>query len=242
MNILSIVRTQLATDLNCSPDDFDCDGFTFCKAKENHGRRPFPRDERHFEMLTMGKGVVVSATQDILPYIQEQLEGKSRDDAFSMPFVNGQGLYFIPDKIEKLPTPDSVDISFVEQPQIQELYAVDGFRYAIQYDENHPRPDILAVTAKSNGAIVGIAGASADCEMMWQMGIDVLPGFRSNGLASALIAKLTEEILLRGKVPYYGTATSNTVSQRVAHRVGLKPAWTCVYQGRFDGTLTNPTG
>jgi GNAT superfamily N-acetyltransferase len=240
--ILSAVRAQLAVDLNCSADDFDRPGFVFCEAKENPGRRPFPRGERHFEMLTMGNGVIVSATQDILPYVQEQLDGKNRDDAFNMPFVSGQGLYFIPDKIEKLPVSDSYDISFIEQPKIQELYAAPGFNNAIQYDENHPRPDVLAVIAKIGDVIIGMAGASADCEMMWQMGIDVLPDHRGKGLASVLIAKLAKEILLRGKVPYYGTATGNVGSQRVAYRAGLKPAWTCVYKGRFDDVLTLSTG
>jgi len=59
--IISAVRTQ-ATDLNCSYNDFDREGIIFCEAKENLGRRPFPRNERHFEMLTMGKSVIVSAT------------------------------------------------------------------------------------------------------------------------------------------------------------------------------------
>jgi GNAT superfamily N-acetyltransferase len=244
MNIPSIVRAQLAVDLNCSPDDFDRDGFTFCESRENHGRRPFPRGDSHFEMLTMGNGIIVSATQDILPYVREQLEGKTRDDAFNMLFVNGQGLYFLPDKIESLPVPDGFDIALVEGAKIRSLYGTEGIRNAIhlKYDETHPRPDVLVVTAKKNDKIAGMAGASADCEMIWQMGIDVLPDYRGKGLAAALVAKLAKEILLRAKVPYYGTATGNVASQRVAYRAGLKPAWTCVYRGRFDGALTNPTG
>ena len=44
----------MVTDFNCFPGDFDSAGFVFCEAKENPGRRPFPRGERHFEMVTMG--------------------------------------------------------------------------------------------------------------------------------------------------------------------------------------------
>jgi len=72
-DILWAVRAQLAIDLNCSPGDFDSAGFVFCEAKENPGRRPFPRGERHFEMVTMGGAVIVSATSDIQPYLREQL-------------------------------------------------------------------------------------------------------------------------------------------------------------------------
>lgn len=165
--ILSIVRTQLAVDLNCSPDDFKKDGFVFCETKENLERRPFPRGEHHFEMLTMGNSVIVSATPDILPYIMEQLDGKSRDEAFSMPFVYGQGLYFLPDTPHALPVSDGIELSFVERQEITKLYAVEGFRNAIQYDTNHPRPDVLVTSAKCGDRIIGMAGASADCEMMW---------------------------------------------------------------------------
>jgi GNAT superfamily N-acetyltransferase len=243
-NILLITRNQLALDLNCSPDDFDRDGFVFCEARENQGRRPFPRGERHFEMLTMGKAIIVSATSDILPYIKEQLDGKNPHDAFAMPFIRGQGIYFLPDEIRKLPVPDNIEVSFVEGVEICALYGTEGISNAIhlQYDENHPRPDVLAVTAKSNGVIIGMAGASADCEMMWQIGIDVLPEHRGQGLAAALTAMLADEILRRGKVPYYGTATNHIVSQRVAIRAGFSPSWTCVFRGEFDDVLTQPTG
>ena len=60
--VLRIVQSQLATDLNCSANDFDRDGIVFCEAKENPGLRPFPRGERHIEMYTMGSAVIVSAT------------------------------------------------------------------------------------------------------------------------------------------------------------------------------------
>jgi len=241
-DILLIVRAQLAIDLNCKPDDFDRDGFLFCEAKENPGRRPFPRNEPHFEMLTMGGAVVVSATNDILPWIREQLEGKSRDDAFSLPFVYGSGIYFLPDEPNPLPLSDDIELTLVERDEIPSLYKLDGFGNAIQYDVNHPRPDLLVMLARKGGVIVGMAGASADCEMLWQIGIDVLPEYRRFGIAAALTGGLAVEILRRGKVPYYGTGSSNVASQLVAHRAGFKPAWVCAYRGVFNGFVTAPTG
>jgi predicted GNAT family acetyltransferase len=77
---------------------------------------------------------------------------------------------------------------------------------------------------------------------MWQVGIDVLADHRRIGLATALIGKLTNDILKRGKVPYYGTASSNIASQMVAVRAGYKPAWFCAYRGIFEGQATSPTG
>ena len=240
--IMKAVRNQLSIDLNCTVDDFDRDGFVFCDSKENPGRRPFPRGERHFEMLTMGGAIIVSATPDIMPYLKEQLEGKSRDDAFSMPFVYGLGYYFLPDNPWLLPLRDDIVFEFVERQDIPRLYTFDGFHNAIQYDVNRPRPDILAMIAKKGETVVGIAGASDDCEMLWQVGIDVMPEYRGLGIATILTNRLTIEILRRGKVPYYGTSSSNIASQRVAHRAGFKITWICAYRGRFDDGFTQPTG
>ncbi|MDR1019167.1 MAG: GNAT family N-acetyltransferase [Synergistaceae bacterium] len=244
-DIRSAVRSQLATDLNCSPGDFDSDGFVFSEAKENPGRRPFPRGERHFEMVTTGSAVVVSATPDILPYLRGQLIGKNRDDAFSMPFVYGTGVCFLPDNPCPLPTPDGIEITVLERDHILKLYGLyqrTDFPNAIQHDAAHPRPDVLATLATVDGKTAGMAGASADCETLWQIGIDVRPEYRDRNIAAALTNRLAIEILERGKIPYYGTALSNIASQRVAHRAGFKPAWACAYRGRFDDVLTEPTG
>lgn len=240
--IKSTVRQQLAIDLNCTADDFDKDGIMFFEAKENPGRRSFPRGERHFEMVTMGYAIIVSATADIMPYLKEQLSDKSRDEAFSTPFVCGHGLYYLPDKLHALPLPSDISFKLFEQPEISDLYNFEGFHNAVQYDINHPRPDVLAIIAMKNDEIIGMAGASADCKMMWQIGIDVLPAYRNLGIASVLTNHLAIEVQNRGKIPYYGTASSNIASQRVAHRAGFQPAWVCAYRGRFDGILTAATG
>ena len=60
---------------------------------------------------------------------------------------------------------------------------------------------------------------------MWQIGIDVLPEYRRQGIASALTSRLAVEILNRGKVPFYCAAWSNVKSVRSAIKAGFKPAW-----------------
>lgn len=239
--ILSTVRGQLAIDLNCLPDDFDRNGFVFCQARNNPGRRPFPRDARHFDMLTMGGAIIVSATPDILPFLRDQLDGKSRDDAYAMPFVYGHSLYYLPDDICPMALPDCFSIEIAEQPMIQKLYALDHFHNALSYDISHPRPDVLVMSAKLDEMIIGMAGASADCEMLWQIGVDVLPEYRNRGIAAVLTNWLALEILQRGRIPYYGTSSVNIASQRVAHRAGFRPAWVCAYRGVFDGIAAAPT-
>ena len=85
--------------------------------------------------------------------------------------------------------------------------------------------DVLAVGAYDNGKLIGLAGCSADCEMMYQIGVDVLPEYRRKGIASAVTSRLALEVLTLGKVPFYCAAWSNIKSVRNAIKSGFRPAW-----------------
>ena len=85
--------------------------------------------------------------------------------------------------------------------------------------------DVLGVGAYDGGRLIGLAGCSADCEHMWQIGIDVLPEYRRQGIATALTSRLAHEILSLGKVPFYCAAWSNIRSVRNAIKSGFRPAW-----------------
>ena len=92
--------------------------------------------------------------------------------------------------------------------------------------EKRKELDVLGVGAYDNGRLVGLAGCSADCEDMYQIGVDVLPEYRRRGIASALTSRLAIEIMKRGKVPFYCAAWCNLGSVRNAIKCGFRPAWT----------------
>lgn len=238
LKMIEIVQKQLAIDLNCNVQDFLQDGIIFCQAKSNVGRRLFDRQSPFLEITTMGKSTVVSADSDILSKVKPLLETKARDDIFAAPFLFGHSLNYIPDcdRIKKISLPDGFTFCIKEGKELHELYQYSGFHNAIQYDINHPRPDVVVVYAMCDNEIVAMAGASADSSLMWQIGIDVLPQFRNKGLATSLVSNLAIMIMDRGIVPYYGTASSNIASQSVAYRSGFIPAWMCSYKNIFDGS------
>lgn len=235
--MLKTVRKQLAVDMNCSEVDFLKEGTVFCEAKSNEGRRMFDRQSPFLEIATMGKSTVISADSDILHKVKPLFRGKTREDIFAAPFLFGHSLYYIPDcfRIKKLPCPDGFSFNIKEWKDIHKLYDTPGFENAIQYDINHPRPDVIAIYAMCNKRIVAMAGASADSSMLWQIGVDVLPQYRNKGLATILVSNLTILIMERGVVPYYGVASTNIASQCVAYRSGFIPAWMCTYKNTFDG-------
>ena len=84
---------------------------------------------------------------------------------------------------------------------------------------------MLAYGAFDGERLVGLAGCSADCEKMWQIGVDVLPEYRKQGIASALTSNLAVGILERGKVPFYCCAWSNIPSAKNAVKSGFVPSW-----------------
>ena len=91
--------------------------------------------------------------------------------------------------------------------------------------ERRKELDALGVGAYDDGVLVGLAACSADCDTMWQIGVDVLPEYRRKGIACALTSRLALEILKEGKVPFYCAAWSNLKSVRNAIKSGFRPAW-----------------
>ena len=84
---------------------------------------------------------------------------------------------------------------------------------------------MLGVGAYDRGNLIALAACSADCDKMWQIGVDVLPKYRRQGIACALTSRLALEIIDRGRVPFYCAAWSNIASVRNAIKSGLRPAW-----------------
>ena len=130
--------------------------------------------------------------------------------------------YFLPD-VTKLKEPDcGFELRVLQQADLENLYS-EQWEHCLTFD-NRER-DVLAVGAYDDSELIGLAGCSADCETMYQIGVDVLPEYRRNGVASAVTSKLALEILKLGKVPFYCAAWSNIQSVRNAIKSGFRPAW-----------------
>ena len=98
-------------------------------------------------------------------------------------------------------------------------------RFEDAYGFCETAPDMLGVAALKDGQILGMAGASADSPFLWQIGINVLPEARGQGIAAMLVSLLRNDVLAAGRLPYYGTSISHLESQRVALKSGFLPAW-----------------
>lgn len=233
-----IVRSVLAADCACDPEDFTRYDIAFPEQRLMPGRRRF-RVPQDVLIVTMGRGAVVSASANWLPRLREHLGDQDREALFSATTIEflyqrWPGCTVYGPELKYLCSPDNLNdrayddltVELLEGSSVLDLYAFPGFTNALQYDADHPQPDVLATVLKENGRVVGIAGASADSDELWQIGIDVVPEARGRGAGIALVARLTRAIIQHGKVPYYSTGPANIASQRLAAGVGFRPAWT----------------
>ena len=116
--------------------------------------------------------------------------------------------YFLPDMedIFRLEYSCNYELTILKPKDFANLYLTEWENALCAKRKNL---DVLAVGAYDKGKLVGLAGCSADCDTMWQIGVN----------------RLAKEILQRGKVPFYCAAWSNIKSVRNAIRSGFRPGW-----------------
>lgn len=237
--ILQISIKQSAIDSACTPEDFLSSESKAVYSQKNPLARkyltlPFPLD-----LTSYGNNVVASVSPD-LPGLREIAETYIRrfptEHCFETPnllvlqkqlFPFGLDIcfmaeYFLPDpaRIPVFSIPYKTRI--LTKQDFSSLYTP---RWSNALCSSRKELDVLGVGAYDNGELIGLAACSADCDSMWQIGVDVLPDYRKQGVASALTAQLAKEILERGKVPFYCCAWSNISSARNAVKSGFLPAW-----------------
>lgn len=239
--IIEIAKAQLALDYSCEVSDFEKEVNTIVENKLVEGRRIYDNDGCALKILCFGNKAIISTIASLMPWFQEKLINEDAAWLFEYPKlrVMDKKLQQIDHEIADihhyyLPNPDvkeidkpSYNIKWHEQEDILQFDGDERFGEAFAFDKNHP--DMLAVSAWDGDEIIGMAGASADSKTMWQIGIDVLPGNRGKGIGTTLVKLLKNEILKRGKVPFYGTVESHFHSQNIAINSGFFPAWAELY-------------
>lgn len=235
-DILQIAMEQSAADINCKASDFLCIDHVIVKSGVGPGARKYYKEPIACNLVSYGNNIVASVRDEYKDIIEEYIKKYELYRCFETPNMHwlnerlserGQKIcfmaeYFLPD-VEKLHTlPCKYELKILQQSDFAELYLPE---WGNALCEARKELDVLGVGAYDCGRLVGLAGCSADCDTMWQIGIDVLPKYRRQGIAAALTSTLGVEILKRGKVPFYCSAWSNIKSVRNAIKSGFIPAW-----------------
>lgn len=234
--ILRVAMTQSAIDSNCSVDDFLSDQNKVVVSKANNQARRYLALPFICDLTTYGRGIVASVSDALVAPLAQYLAAFKPEHCFETPnllvlqaYLEPMDLsicfmaeYFLPDVESLVAQPITYEIRFLGPEDFGPLYKSE---WSNALSEVRPHLDVLGIGAYDGETLIGLAACSADCDTMWQIGVDVLPEYRRKGIASALTSHLALEILKRGKVPFYCCAWSNVSSMRNAIRSGFRPAW-----------------
>ena len=229
---------QSAIDLSASLDDFTKSENVIVLSRESEGARRYLKLPFFCQLVSYGSNIVASCSPELREITLEYLSRYTYYHCFETP-----NMHWLSDRL----LPYRQKICFMAEYFLPDVTALSGAIREIPYEMRLLSPpdfndlylpawsnalckarrelDVLGVGAYDGGRLVGLAACSADCDTMWQIGIDVLPEYRRQGIASALTSRLAVEILSRGKVPFYCAAWSNIPSVRNAIASGFRPAW-----------------
>lgn len=234
--ILDIAMEQSAIDANCKASDFARFDNVIVESKSSPKARKYLELPFICNLISYGTNIVASIDMQYKYIVEKYINKYSVSQCFetpSMQVINEafkkhnmqvcfMAEYFLPDinAIPKLSC--DYELRILCQKDFTNLYLP---QWANALCEKRKNLDILGIGAYHNNNLIGLAACSADCETMWQIGVDVIPEMRQRGIASALTSKLAIEILNCNKVPFYCCAWSNIKSARNAIRSGFRPAW-----------------
>lgn len=236
--MISALKEQLAIDLNAVKENFEQEENVVTILTPNLLKRRNIDDDLLFFMACFGKAAVAAVRPELEPFMTDYIANMDGFRCFDMPLnILEQELkkhgaviseieeFYLLDRREIQPVNPAFEFEILEGEAIKKLYGDHRFHMALGYAQESDRRDMLAVVAYEKGEILGVAAASNDTDDIWQIGVDVVPEKQRRHVATDIVRIISNEVLKRNKIPYYGTAWSNIASKRVAMNAGYKPVW-----------------
>lgn len=238
---------QLSLDYCCGPADVSDSGNHFTIYVPREGRRRFQEKEACGLKIAVVSGkLLFTGSEEIIAECRKRYANVSGEWFFDVKRLREIEELLAPFHFRVaqvhpfyLPGANVMLSSDISSPELSKTHAFDLVRYdqnAIlkfrgdnRFDEafafDPDAPDVLGIAAVKDGEILGMAGASADSPLFWQIGINVNPHVGGTHIGSTLVRLLAQDIIAHGAIPYYGTGMSHIASQRVAHHAGFVVAW-----------------
>lgn len=234
--IMRIALQQSAIDSNCSIDDFRKTENIIVISEKNSDARRYLELPFYCDLTSYGSNIVASVSEELVDIVSEYINKFPVEHCLETPNLHVlmerlkdfqlnicfMAEYFLPDMDSIKPLACNYETKILEEGMFEEYYLPE---WSNALCKDRKQLDKLAVGAYDHGKLIGLAGCSADCDTMWQIGVDVLPEYRQQGIASSLTSILASEVLDRNIVPFYCCAWSNIKSARNAVKSGFRPAW-----------------
>ena len=234
--IFDIAMRQSAYDLNAKASDFLLDTNVVVKSGIGALAKKYYEEPIACNFVSYGSNIVASVKEEYYDIVEKYLRKFEFYHCFETPNLHWldermkkhgyrvcfMAEYFLPDVNVLKRRECSYHLRVLEQKDFENLY-LPAWGNALCKERK--QLDVLGIGAYDGEKLIGLAACSADCEDMWQIGVDVLPDYRRQGIASSLTSNLAVEIMDRGKVPFYCCAWSNLKSLKNALRSGFVPGW-----------------
>ena len=228
-----ILAAQFALDYHCKPEDFEHTD-TLVTQYAFHPQARKRAESGILSILSYRGKLVITAAPELMAWCKETLASHISAqwgfEANSLISIDrklaefGYGidqahLFYVPrspapavkhpvkilgkDEIAALESDERIDEAFLFEDYIEDVLG------AAFYDDR--------------GGLLAVSGATANSDLMWELGTNSFVG--GKGYGKATLAALTSEILKLGKVPFCGTALSHIASQNLMLSVGFAPAF-----------------
>lgn len=235
-----ILVKQLAVDFCTDEKSVLSKENIFTEYKRLEGRRIFQEGECYLKVASVNGKILASGKKDIIDWVRDKYkdgngawfmdmeclhELEAGLSKFGCQIGQAHPFYIATEKSEV--DTQGYEIRVFTGKELEQFRGDERFGEAFLFDAA-PK-DEIGVGAYKDGMILGMAGATSDSDMMWQIGINVMPEAGGIGIGTMLVAIIKNEILNRGKLPFYGTSMSHIASQRVALGAGFVPAWSELY-------------
>lgn len=229
---------QLSIDFNCTPEDLLAKENKITVSADNAGRRMYDPNKTFLDMVTLGGNALVTADECLHEFLRgfiKDAEGHRLFEVGKLSILDqevrkygykmaGSHHMFLP--CRKVEVEERYPVKWFFDEEINGFYGDSRFPNSICYPEPSPTiRDRMVVAAYDGDTIMGMSGCSEDAPNWMQVGVDVLPEYRSKGLGTYLVTLMKNKIIEQGAVPFYGTASSNIHSQKIALSAGFCPAW-----------------
>lgn len=204
--ILQIAMEQSAIDANCRAEDFLRPENVVVESAANPKARKYLSLPFDCHLISYGTNIVASINEKHRAVVTGYIHRFPVEHCFETPNLHvlndalqKDGLricfmaeYFLPDLRALRPLPCPYQMKLLHSADFSALYTP---QWSNALCEKRKELDVLGLGAYDGETLVGLAACSADCDGMWQIGVDVLPVYRRQGVASALTSRLALEIL-----------------------------------------------
>lgn len=184
--IWEIAMQQSAVDAGCDKRDFLRKDNVVVLSRKHPEARKYLTLPFSCHLISYGNNIVAAVTEPYRDIVAAYINRFPAEHCFETPNLHvlndalekdGMRIcfmaeYFLPDvrHLKELSCPYKMRI--LHQSDFVPLYTAE---WSNALCKKRSELDVLGIGAYDGEKLVGLAGCSADCESMWQIGVDVLP-------------------------------------------------------------------